>query len=192
MMYSLLCGYFFVLLISCGTNNIANNDTTAAMKDNHNEKTGIPITSPDSSIAWGNEANSLRIGALVNNSGQLDIYIQNVGASPVALWSHNWVSDQVTEYAYLGLFFISDSGKKYGMGFSEAEQMSAPVYDTLERGEFLHHTIDIEKWRTSKKNKLYPIPPGKYKVTAVYENRNKESELWSGRIESGVVEIKLK
>jgi hypothetical protein len=190
-------GIIIVLFVACGFNN----NKTAEKKDSTNMAHPNPdsaneskIISPDPSIIWGKEVHSLRLGAVLRDKNQVDVYFQNVGTMPVELWSYSWVGQNAKEYDFLQLLLIAEkSEKKYSMWLASGiRQMAAPVYDTLKRGEFLNHTIDVEKWRTSEMNKLYPISAGKYKAVVVYENTNKTSDLWNGHLESDTIKIQLK
>jgi hypothetical protein len=119
-------------------------------------------------------------------TGRATVYagLYNAGTEPVCVDSHvathEWQSDWLT--------VMYADGAKYHhasrvIALDDARDKSYPVSATLEPGQVIWHTVDVDAWARRPRNGAEPLPAGSLYTQVGYDTTG-ATDVWAGRLVS--------
>jgi len=134
-------------------------------------------------VVWSQPSAGLRLGlALGPNRHTVEIYLENVGRSPLDVMSHVAAQEKHLDWYTLQLQDASDAVRTLKLLGPRRE--SGPVKVALKPGGRISHTVDLAVWAERPINGGKPLAKGSYQVSATYSVPAGDGR-WTGRLDAG-------
>jgi hypothetical protein len=141
-------------------------------------------------IAWSAPEAGLRLGVGAADPGVALLRLQNIGAGSLEVLSHMAANGKHLDWFTLVLRGEGPDGAVRRLALAGDRDRSTPVRARLGAGEFLEHRVAVDRWAADAANGGEPLPPGPYRLVAVYQVDGGESgDHWRGRLEAGPVAL---